>query len=56
MGDYYYGTWRQTKLRFQLAAIEFYLDSKPNDAWLTKRRHDIIEELNRVQLEEWNYD
>lgn len=54
-------TWRQLLLRNKLEAYERHLDSCntkfPNTVkfWMQKR-HDIIEELNRVQLEEWNYD
>lgn len=64
MSQYEYGTFRQTHLRYKLEAVEFYLNGgysklplkEGMEEWLIERRHDIIEELNRVQLEEWNYD
>jgi len=53
-------TWRQTILRNRLVAIETCLQ-KPEYDWMNKEqlehdRRECIRELNRVQLEEWNYD
>ena len=67
MSQYEYGTFRQTHLRYKLHAVEFYLNggyktekgkdfAESHKEWLMQRRHETIEELNRVQLEEWNYD
>lgn len=59
MGLYEYGTFRQTMLRYNLKIYENLIDQFPkaelHNHYL-KRRAEIIAELNRVQLEEWNYD